>query len=457
MPSNRPMTKGGLTPGVSIANKRTVRRPDLKMAEKLHPQHRKSIGAWALYDIASSTYGAVVPAGLFPLYFTTVIAAERPDAQALWGVLAGVSVLVAGLAAPFTGAFADRRRAHAAMLAAFSLLCCLATALLPLTELGQILPAATLFIMAQVSFTIAISIYDAYVERLGRFWGGAEMLSSFGWALGFLGGIAALVIAIKLASPETPNSQTYGLISSFPWIALLFALLALPACFGLRGVPRMAVTEAEGHALLRPLATLRNWRSHRKTMRFLLGSYLINDAIVTVMFFTSIYLHEIFGLSVISLLWLGLVYHVIALPSTALFGILAHRTSAFAALKATLGFWAAAICVMAFGHGLPAAIFVVALLAMVMGSTQALMRGMYARMVPPDRAAEFFGFNAFAGRLSAAVGPALFGTLSAAAGTPKAGLLSLLLFLIAGALILAGVRETEIGSEPRIESTLAEG
>jgi len=65
---------------------------------------------------------------------------------------------------------------------------------------------------------------------------------------------------------------------------------------------------------------------------------------------------------------------------------------------------------------------------------------MYARLVPPAQAAEFFGFNALAGRMSAMFGPLLFGALNAAAGTPKAGLLSLLAFLLAGAVVLAGVR-----------------
>ncbi|QSA97786.1 MFS transporter [Methylococcus sp. EFPC2] len=429
------------------------------MTEKIPAQHRKTLASWALYDIASSTYGAVVPAGLLPLYFTSVVAEGRPDAQALWGGLAGISVLMAGMVAPFAGALADGRRTHAAVLAAFSLLCCLATALLPLAGRGEILQAAALFIVAQVSFTVAIAIYDAYVERLGNLWGGAEKLSSFGWALGFLGGIAALSVAIGMSSPNVSGGQASGLIDSFPWVALLFALLAIPACRGLRRVPAAPVSEAERHPLLRPLETLRAWRSHRRTMRFLLGAYLINDAIVTVLFFTGIYLRDIFGLSVTHLLWLAMAYHVIALPATALFGILAHRTSAGTALLATLGFWVAAIGVMAFGQGLPAAVLVVALLATVMGSTQALLRGMYARLVPPGQAAEFFGFNAFAGRLSAAVGPALFGALSAAAGTPKAGLLSLLLFLVAGAVVLAGVREPEsaVGGEPQADSILAEG
>ncbi len=60
--------------------------------------------------------------------------------------------------------------------------------------------------------------------------------------------------------------------------------------------------------------------------------------------------------------------------------------------------------------------------------------------MPPAQATEFFGFNVLTGRLSAALGPLLFSAVNTVAGTPKAGLLSLIAFLAAGALILYGLR-----------------
>ena len=70
---------------------------------------------------------------------------------------------------------------------------------------------------------------------------------------------------------------------------------------------------------------------------------------------------------------------------------------------------------MAVGKGEGAAVAVVAVFATVPGSSQALLRGSFARLVPPAQAAEFFGFNALVSRVSAAVGPLLFGVISTAA------------------------------------------
>jgi UMF1 family MFS transporter len=85
-------------------------------------------------------------------------------------------------------------------------------------------------------------------------------------------------------------------------------------------------------------------------------------------------------------------------------------------------------------------VLVVVLLGLVYGSLQAVCRTMLALLVPPEKAAELFGFNAVAGRLSAALGPLAFGAVAAASGSETAALCSLLVFLAAGAAVLHTMR-----------------
>jgi len=196
------------------------------------------LGAWALYDVANSTYLAIVPAVLFPVYFTSVVAAGRSDAAQLWGGLAAAALLVSGLLAPLAGAWADAKHARLPLLALFTLLCCAAMALLGLPRQGDIALAAGLFVVAQVGYIVAMSLYDAYVERLAPLLGGgAERLSSFGWALGFLGGIAAILLAMGLARDGAMADGTPVYVRVFPLAALLFLALAVPALLGLKRVP----------------------------------------------------------------------------------------------------------------------------------------------------------------------------------------------------------------------------
>lgn len=394
---------------------------------------RRPVRAWMLYDIASSSY-AVVPSVLFALHFTADIAAGRPNAAALWGLTSSTALLVAGLAAPFIGAWADGHRAHAPLLATFTLLCCAMTALLPLPAPGEILLAASLFIIAQAAYTVAIALYDAYLERLGPLAGGTERLSARGWAVGFIGGIAALLVLLAL--PRDPRGSPDPAIA-FPVVALMFLVVAIPAIFGLLNVqPRRGPGTGMDKPWRRVAHTLLRWREHRPVMRFLLATFLINDAMVTVILFVAIYMRDHFGLALADVLRLTLLYHLIALPATWLFGALAHRASARTAVLVSIAIWIATIVLLAFGDSRAVAVTIVVLLASVLGSTQALLRGMYARIVPSARAAEFFGFNALAGRLSAALGPLAYAAISAATGSARMAILSLVPFLLAGGALL---------------------
>jgi UMF1 family MFS transporter len=395
---------------------------------------RRPLLAWMLYDIASSTYAAVVPSVLFALHFTADIAAGRPNAAALWGITSAAALLVAGIVAPFVGAWADGRRAHTPLLAFFTLLCCVATALLPLPATGEILLAAFVFVAAQVGYIVAITLYDAYLERLGPTAGGAERLSARGWAVGFLGGIVALLVLLAL--PRDAHGAPDSALA-FPVVGLMFLALAIPAIHGLRGVHPPQRTDAlHVHPWRRVAHTLAHWREQAPAMRFLVAMFLINDAMVTVSVFVAVYLRDHFGVAIVDVLWLTLLYHLIALPATWLFGALAQRATARTAVAISIGIWIATILLLAFGSGRAAAVAIVVMLASVLGSTQALLRGMYARIVPTDRAAEFFGFNALAGRLSAALGPLTFAAVAAATGSSRVAILSLTLFLVGGGVLL---------------------
>jgi UMF1 family MFS transporter len=191
---------------------------------------------------------------------------------------------------------------------------------------------------------------------------------------------------------------------------------------------------------------LRAWRQHRNSARFLLAYLLINDAAVTVAFVATLFLRETFGTSLQDVLQLLLLYHLIAAPATLVWGRVADRIGLRLAIHLNLFVWAAAILLMAYARGDHAPWLIVGTFALVIASTNALCRGLYARLVPVERWAEFFGFNAVVGRLSAALGPTLYATVTTWTGSPVAGVLSLLMLIVAGGLVLLAVDPT-----PRID------
>jgi UMF1 family MFS transporter len=236
------------------------------------------------------------------------------------------------------------------------------------------------------------------------------------------------------------SEQLAGLANVFMLAGLLFGLLAIPA-LRLQAHARPGAEAGAGSRQLSVLGgvadTVRRWREHREALRVLLAFFLVNDVVVTIQFFIAIVLSARFGLSVAGLFWLGLLFHFIALPSTVLCGVLADRCGQRPALIVMSAVLSLAILLLAFGEGAWVPSAAVVMLGLIFGALQAVFRSLYASLVPAHQAGELFGFNAVAGRLSAALGPLIFGATSAALGGPTWALVILLVPLGAGVALLA--------------------
>ena len=78
-------------------------------------------------------------------------------------------------------------------------------------------------------------------------------------------------------------------------------------------------------------------------------------------------------------------------------------------------------------------------IGLAQGGIKALSRSLYARMIPGNRTAEFFGFYNMLGKFAAVIGPVMMGWVGALAASPRIGILSLLILFVAGALVLSRV------------------
>jgi UMF1 family MFS transporter len=83
------------------------------------------------------------------------------------------------------------------------------------------------------------------------------------------------------------------------------------------------------------------------------------------------------------------------------------------------------------------------LIGLVQGGVQLLSRSYYARLVPAERAGEFFGFYNMLGEFAAIIGPFLIGLVSYVTGSPRLSILSVILLFAVGALLLARVEVPE--------------
>jgi UMF1 family MFS transporter len=218
----------------------------------------------------------------------------------------------------------------------------------------------------------------------------------------------------------------------------------------LRGTRPSTITDpaATAGSTFRTVAsTLRHWRAHREALRVLLSFFLISDVLVTMQFFVAIVLASSFGVAVEGILQLQLMGTLIAVPATLFCGMLADRWGARRTIAVLCGGLALGVLLLAFGPASWAPTAAFAMLGLAYGSVQAVYRALYASLIPGESASQLFGFNAIAGRLSAALGPLIFGAVAAACGNTVALCVLLIpLALGVGLLSRTGTRPSNVNA-----------
>lgn len=402
---------------------------------------RIEIASWCLYDFADSSFTTLIVTVAYSLYFRTVVAGHLgAGADLYWGASVAISMVLVALLSPVLGAMADASGRKKLLLGIFAGTCILFTALLYTVGRGEVAAGMLLFIFANAGFEGAHVFYNGFLpeiaedERMGR-------ISGYGWAIGYLGGLAALLLAYPFTSAGlAEGADRYR--TSFLVVALFHLLFTLPILALLkerapRRPERFGALSRE--ALRRLRDTFRHVRALRDLFRFLLAFLVYNDAVTTVIAFSAIYAMHVIGFTVHQVMMLFIVTQITAFAGTFAAGFLVDRWGAKPTILATLVLWIGTIVCAWAARGV-GPFFAVAILASIgMGSTQTASRSLVGLLVPPGRSAEFFGFFALTGKVSAVVGPLLYGSIASAFGSERPAVLSLSIMVLAGLLLMLGV------------------
>jgi UMF1 family MFS transporter len=403
-----------------------------------YPLSRKqAIIAWILYDIGSSGYIFLIPGMAYAIFFREQVCGGGSTCDGQWGLLVSLTLVLSGLLAPLMGAMADLGGLRHRLFTAMTLFCGIGCLALISVQPGAMVWGVWAFAVTQTGYLLATSLYDAYLPQLATpetF----SRLSGWGWGLGYVGGIICYLLFRAMQNSQLFDVGTEYRLAFF--IAGIWVLcLCLPALLWL---PRQSVvTSMNAVALIHQSyrqvwETLKSLPQRPQILKFLIGFYLISDAIITLNNFLGIYLTTQFGLTFTEILQYGLIFNFVSIPATIFFGFLGDRLSVHQILAGLLLLWGVAVTMMMFSTHPATPLLLAIWLGLIFGSTQSLCRGWFAQMIEQEQATELFGFNALVGRMSSIFGPLLFGGLSAATGNQRLAMASLLLFLGAGGILL---------------------
>ncbi len=428
---------------------------------------RRAWLAWALFDWANQPFFTLITTFIFAPYFATVVVGDAVRGQTLWSYAQAAAGLLIAISAPIAGAIGDqggRRKPWIAALAGIAMVAM--TALwLAAPGGGANGPILAVVVVATVAVELAILFNNAMLPGLidGRALG---RLSGFGWGLGYVGGLLALVILIAgLGAGGDGAASHVAARLSGPFSALWLALFSLPLFLWVPDRARRAKRTpadavAQGLAALK--TTLGQLIERRTILRFLVARMLYYDGLSAIYAFGGIYAAGLFGWQTRTLGLFGILLIVFSMVGAFAGGWLDDRIGSkrtillgLAGLIAgTLGIVSLTADSMLFGLAVApgtggpfsggaarAMLVFAALVGLCGGPVQAASRTLMARLAPPGQVAEFFGLYALSGKATAFVAPLAVGAMTAALASQRAGLAIILVFLGAGWALLWRVRE----------------
>lgn len=403
--------------------------------------NKRQILSWCFYDFANSSYSAVIAAVIFPVFYAKQIVGNDAGLGDLWwGRAIALSMGFVALSSPFLGGIAGYAGLRKKLLFLYTIICVVSVSLLYSLKEGMALEGFLLIVAANIGMEGGLVFYNSFLPDIasrthqGR-------ISAWGFAIGYVGSIVSLIIALFLINNTLVNMV-------WPMVALFFLIFSLPAFLYL---PKDKKNGADIFSFAlggvrQTIKILKEVWTERDRRGFLLSYLLYEDGVNTVIVFSSI-----FAATTLNFKPQELVYMYLLVQVTALIGSfsLARPIDSWGpkeVLKLSLLMWMSVSIAAFFVDTKTQFFFLASVAGLGLGVVQAASRAFYAGLIPRGRESEYFGIYSLVGKSSAVLGPLLFGLLSSTLGSQRPAVLSIALFFIAGFLIVRTVK----GGEPNI-------
>jgi MFS transporter, UMF1 family len=461
---------------------------DAQSGELNPPQARlRERLSWALYDFANTVFSM----NIATLYFSAWLVKDLGHSNTLYATVNGIASAMVVVSIPLFGAISDATQRRKPWVVGFTLIACLATVMiavlgqtgLPLVgeAVSATLPSTTTwvtpgialfgvltaFTLANYAYQGAQPFYNAMLPELtpvdhrGR-------LSGMGAAFGYAGSITGVLLTfpfftgalpilgalpprvVSALRAVVPFTQHGGRVSTFVPTAFLFLLFSLPLfvfCRDHNALPKK--THVPWREAFRDVRqTLTETKKYPGTLRFILTSFLYQDAMGTII--TNMALYAIFamGFKEGSEATLFVILTVPAVIGSYGIGRLVDRYGPKRTLSWVLTGWVVLLVAMIAVPTRGAFWIVGASIGLIYGGVSTAERPLLLSLVPDVEAGRFFSLMVLSSRAAAVVGPFVWALavdgLTPSMGTGfayRAGVATVAIGMAAAVIMLRGVPE----------------
>jgi len=416
---------------------------------------RKAIIGWAMYDWANSAFATTVMAAFFPIFFKKFWSAgvDPVVSTAKLGMANSIAGMVVALSAPILGAIADRGGAKKKFLMFFAFIGVVMTASLYMVSKGNWGMAVAVYVLATVGFSGGNIFYDSLITAVSSE-RRMDFVSALGFSMGYLGGGILFAFNVWM----TLNPAAFGLADA--GAAVRCAFLSVACWWAIFSIPVFLFVKEPGakegkdafdavSAGLRQLGhTFQEIRHLKMIFLFLIAYWLYIDGVDTIIRMALDYGMSI-GFETNDLILALLITQFVGFPSAVAFGYLGGKIGTKRAIYITIAVYLIVTIYAAFMTHKHEFYMLAVVIGMVQGGIQALSRSYFARIIPVNKSAEFFGFYNLIGKFSVVIGPFILGITAlvvrsmgySSTFASRISITSIAILFIAGGVILRFVDE----------------
>jgi len=375
---------------------------------------QKAVWGWAMYDWANSAYVTTVMAGFFPVFFKQYwsYGADVNLSTAQLGFGNSIASLIVALMAPILGAIADKGSAKKKFMLLFAYLGVLMSIGLFMVAKGQWAMAIFVYAMGIIGFSGANVFYDSLLPSVADE-KKIDYVSSLGFSMGYLGGGLLFLVNVlmtlmpqKFGLPDVAAAVRVSFLTVAAWWGL-FTIFAIAWVKEAKTASPPAAGETIVRAGFRQLGgTFKRLRHMKVVLLFLLAYWFYIDGVDTIIRMAVDYGLSL-GFESSDLIVALLIVQFVGFPAALAYGKLGQKWGVRKAIYLGIAIYMA---VTVYGTMMTAKheFYILAVvIGLVQGGIQALSRSYYSRLIPKDKAAEFYGFYNMLGKFAVIMGPAL--------------------------------------------------
>ena len=399
------------------------------MKFKLTPLEKK----WVLYDVANSAFTLLVST-IMPIYFNYLAGRgglSSVDYLAYWGYATSLVTILVAVLGPTLGTLSDLRGRKKRFFLGSVLIGSVSCVVLGFMQ--SWLWFLGLFVISKTAYSSSLVFYDAMLPDVTED-SRVDEVSSYGYAWGYIGSCIpfGVCLVLVLAYESIGISMEAAMVIAFFIIALWWLLGAVPL---LRSYRQFHYVEAQHEPVrdsFRRLGRVFSELGRRPDILFfLLAFFFYIDGVYTVIDMATAY-GTALGLDTAGLLLALLVTQVVAFPCSIFFGRLSRKLDAKVILSVCIAAYFG-IAVFAFWLNSLRDFWILAVcVGMFQGTIQAISRSYYTKIIPAERAGEFFGIYDICGKGAAFTGTLLVSAISQLTGSTNAGVGSLSVMFLLG-------------------------